>query len=359
MPHDAVVNELQTALATISRDRRARILQRVTDAFIQIATRLQDEQIDVFDEVICCLISEIETQALAELGLRLAPMPRAPRKVVRQLAENSDISVAGPLLAQSDRLTQPELAELATKKDQHHLLAISTRKKLDACVTEQLIKRGNADVMRRLAGNSGAVFSESGYGVLIERAAGDAQTAERVVQRADISPEQLRTMILRASELVRARLIGAAPPTRRAAIERLIAQISEEVTETVGDADYYPHTIARLKKAHGTVTEKEVAELAAAKKSGEATAALSIISNVPPETIEELMDQERLEPFLMMCKAANFRWTTVRSLLELRARPGKSLQDFLTQACEDFKKLSPRVSQQALKFWQTKRAAAG
>lgn len=359
MPQRSVVNELQTALATISRDRRARILQRVTDAFIQIAGRLQDEQVDVFDEVICCLIAEIETQALAELGLRLAPVPQAPRKVIRQLAENSDISVAGPLLAQSERLTQPDLAEIATNRDQHHLLAISGRRRLDASVTEQLIKRGNADVMRRLAGNSGAVFSESGYGVLIERAAGDAQTAEKVVQRADITPEQLRTMIMRASELVRARLIGAAPPQRRIVIERLIAKISEEVTETAGDADYYLHTIARLKETHGVVTEKEVAELASAKKSGEATAALSMISGVPPETIEELMDQERLEPFLMMCKAANFRWPTVRSLLELRVRAGKSMQDFLTQACDDFNRLSPRVSQQALKFWQAKRAAAG
>ena len=358
MTHGSVVNELQTALATISRDRRARILQRVTDAFIQIANRLQDEQIDVFDEVLCCLIAEIETQALAELGLRLAPMARAPRKVVRRLAENHDISVAGPLLAQSEQLTQPDLAEIAANRDQHHMLAISGRKRLDRGVTEHLIRRGNADVMRRLAGNSGAVFSESGYGALIERAANDAQTAEKIVQRADITPDQLRTMIMRASELVRARLIGAAPPQRRIVIERLIAKISEEVSATVGDADYYPHTIARLKKLHGAVTEKEVAELAGAKKSGESTAALSIISNVPPETIEELMDQERLEPFLMMCKAANFRWATVRLLLELRVHPGKSMQDFLTQACDDFNRLSPRVSQQALKFWQTKRAAA-
>ena len=140
-------------------------------------------------------------------------------------------------------------------------------------------------------------------------------------------------------------------------VERLIAKISEEVAASaVGDEDYYAHTMARLKEAHGTVTEKEVIAFAGAQKTGEATAALSMICDVPPETVEQLMDQERLEPFLMMCKAANFRWPTVRTLLELRVRPGKSMQDFLTQACDDFNRLSPRVSQQALKFWQTKRA---
>ena len=357
MPHRTMVNELQTALGAVAKDRRARILQRVTDAFIQVAAQLQDQHIDVFDEVICCLIAEIETQSLSELGLRLAPMPKAPRKAIRRLAENADIKVAGPVLAQSERLSDPDLAAIASTQEQAHLLAISGRKRVEQTVTEVLVQRGNNDVMRRLAGNGGAVFSEAGYDVLLERAAGDAATAEKVVQRADITPEQLRAMIIRASELVRARLIGAAPPQRRAAVEKLIAKISEEVAAAaVGDDDYYVHTIDRLKAAHGTISEKEVIAFAAAQKTGEATAALSMICGVPPETIEQLMDQERLEPFLMMCKAANFRWSTVRALLELRVRPGKSMQDFLTQACDDFNRLSPRVSQQALKFWQTKRA---
>jgi uncharacterized protein (DUF2336 family) len=357
MPHRPAVNDLQSVLAELPQDRRARVLQRITEAFVQIAAQLKDQHVDVFDEVICCLIAEIETQALSELGLRLAPMPNAPRNAIRQLAENADIKVAGPVLAQSERLSEPDLAAIASTRDQAHMLAISGRKRVEQTVTEVLVQRGNGDVMRRLAGNLGAVFSEAGYDILLQRAAGDAAMAEKVVQRADITPERLRAMIARASEAVRARLIGAAPPQRRAAVEKLIAKISEQVAATASNEDdYYAHTIARLKEAHGSVSEKDVIAFVGAQKTGEATAALSMICGVPPETIEQLMDQERLEPFLMMCKAANFHWATVRALLELRVRPGKTMQDFLTEACDDFNRLSPRVSQQALKFWQAKRA---
>lgn len=358
MSESSAIKELEVAIAAFSPERRVRTLQRVTDAFVPVAHQLQDQHINVFDHVICCLIADIETQALSELGLRLAPLSRAPRRTVRLLALNPDFAVAGPILAQSEQVMLDELVEVATGGTQRHLLAISGRKRLEPPVTEVLVRRANSEAMRVLAGNSGAAFSQSGYVAMIERAAEDTMTAERVIQRSDVTPELLQMMIARASEFVRARLVGAAPATRRAAIERLIARMSEPAAASNEDEHYYAHTMARLKQAHGSLTEREVAALAADKKAGEATAALSMICGIAPDTIEELMDQERLEPFLMMCKAANFRWPTVRSLLELRVRPGKSVQDFLTEACDDFNRLSPRVSQQALRFWQTRRAAA-
>lgn len=353
-----LVDELQTTLATMSQERRTRMLQRMTDVFIQTANRLKESHIEVFDEVICCLMSELETQALSELGLRLAPMPQAPHKALGRLADHPDIAVAGPVLAQSERLTQPDLVAIAKTRDQPHLLAISGRKRVDSSVTEVLVRRGNAEVVRRLAANIGATFSEKGFGVLLERAAGDATAAEKIVQRPETTPELLKTLIVRAGDAVRARLVTAAPPQRRAAVERLVAKISEEVAAVAAsDEHYYAHTVARLKEQYGAaLSEKEVLEFAGGKKTGEVAAALSIILSIPPETVEELMDGERLEPFLMMCKAANFRWPTVRALLELRARPGKSMQDFLTEACDDFNKLSVLVSTQALKLWQTRRA---
>jgi uncharacterized protein (DUF2336 family) len=361
MSEVSAITELESAIAAFPPQRRARILQRILDAFLPLAERLKDQHIDVFDQVIVCLIAEIENQPLVELGLKLAPLPRAPRRTVRLLALNTDFTIAGSVLAESEQLTQDELAEAANAGGPRHLLAISGRGRLEPPVTDVLVRRADFEAMRVLAGNPGATFSPSGYVVMAERAAEDAATAEKIIQRFDCTPDHLQVMIARADETVRARLVGAAPAPRRIVVERLIARQSAEppaAAESTDDAQYYAQTMARLKQAHGTVTEKEVAVLAADKKTGEATAALAILSGIAPEAIEELMDQERLEPFLMMCKAGNFRWSTVRALLELRPRPGKSMQDFLTQACDDFNRLSPGVSQQALKFWQRRRAAA-
>ena len=104
--------------------------------------------------------------------------------------------------------------------------------------------------------------------------------------------------------------------------------------------------------------EVDVLAYATAKKPVEVICSLAMICKVPPELVESLMDEQRREPFMMVCRAANFRWATVRALIEMRERPGPTLQDALTQACDDFNRISPVVAQQALKMWQ-KKAAGG
>jgi uncharacterized protein (DUF2336 family) len=55
----------------------------------------------VFGEVIERLADEIEVAARAQLSNRLAPSDNAPVKVVKKLAFDDSIDVAGPVLRQS------------------------------------------------------------------------------------------------------------------------------------------------------------------------------------------------------------------------------------------------------------------
>ena len=50
------------------------------------------------------LADEIEVAARAQLSKRLAPSDNAPVKVVKKLAFDDSIDVAGPVLRQSERL---------------------------------------------------------------------------------------------------------------------------------------------------------------------------------------------------------------------------------------------------------------
>ena len=51
--------------------------------------------------MLCRLIVEIETKARAEMAHTLAPMNNAPLELMRKLAHDDDIAVAGPVLTQS------------------------------------------------------------------------------------------------------------------------------------------------------------------------------------------------------------------------------------------------------------------
>src|SRR5262245_64010687 len=148
----SVIDELERVLAAGSSDRWTEILRRVTDLFLGNAAGFNNEQVGLFDQV--------ETQALAELGTKIAPIDNAPRGIIRCLAYHDEIAVAGPVLTRSSQLTDGDLVEIAGSKGQGHLGAISERTRLGAAVTDILIQRGDTGVVRKLSLNQGANFSE-------------------------------------------------------------------------------------------------------------------------------------------------------------------------------------------------------
>src|SRR5215469_1038214 len=127
MQHASLIDELERAVKAGSAESRVNTLRRVTDLFLHDANRLNDEQIKVFDDVLCHLAARIEKTALVELGKRLSPVDTAPIGVIRQLAHDDEIKVAGPVLTDSKRLSTADLVEVAQTKGQGHLLAISQR----------------------------------------------------------------------------------------------------------------------------------------------------------------------------------------------------------------------------------------
>ena len=141
------VSEIEQSIQTGSRERRVDSLRKVTNLFLSSADRYNNEQIDVFDNVLCRLAEKIETRALAELSQRLAPVNNAPNEVVQRLARNDAIAVAGPVLEMSPRLRRSDLVEIASTKSQAHLLAISGRPTLESSITDILIQRGEGEVL--------------------------------------------------------------------------------------------------------------------------------------------------------------------------------------------------------------------
>jgi uncharacterized protein (DUF2336 family) len=355
----AILKELATAIEAAPKEKRSKNLRALTEVFVDVADRIPDDLVDVFGDIIGYLIETIEPEALIGLAERIAPVPRAPAQVVQQLAKDPNIAVAGVVLAHSERLTSSDLASLAASQDERHLLAIAARKRLEAAVTDALLKRRKTEVTRALAGNAGAAFSEAGVGILVEAGANDTAIAEKLIQRSDFAPAQINALVAGASEAVRKVVLAAAPAQKRAAVETAVEKNSKATARTESAAQAYSHTIAVLKERHeGLPTQADVLAYATAKKPVEVICSLAMICKVPPEIVENLMDEQRREPFLMVCKAANFKWPTVRALLEMRERQGPKLQDTLTQACDEFNKISLIVAQQALKMWQ-KKAAGG
>ena len=95
----SLIPELEDVIQEGTPERRAQMLARLTSLFLARASRFNDEHVDLFDEVLGRLIAVIEAKARVELSCRLASVSNAPRQVVRTLAHDDDIAIAGPVLA--------------------------------------------------------------------------------------------------------------------------------------------------------------------------------------------------------------------------------------------------------------------
>ena len=353
----SLIPELEEMLQSGSPEKCAESLRRITTLFIGSANRFNEDHVGLFDDILCELVNEIESKARAELSRRLAPIVNAPPALVRQLAHDNDISVAGPVLEQSERLDEDDLIDIAETKSQAHLQAISGRKGIGEAITDVLVRRGDQDVARSVAENASARLSNDAFSALVNRAEKDGVLAEKVGRRPDIPSHLFRELLTRATEVVRRRLLATAKPETQSEIRRVLANISNELNTKNVPRDYMAaqRTVLALHQA-GKLGETELADFAKSKKYEETVASLSALSGVPIDAVDRLTAGERPDPVLILCKAIGFQWPTVRAIV--MARPGDKgvSNQALDIAYSHFERLSTSTAQRVVRFWQVRQA---
>ena len=349
----SLLPELEDVVQHGSAEKRAETLRRITSLFLDGAASFNDDHVALFDDVIGCLIDEIEAKALAELARRIAPVANAPAGVVTTLAKNDDIDVAGPLL-KSARLTDPDLLYIAETKSQAHLLALSARAGLSEALSEVLVERGDREVARSIATNQNARLSEGAFTTLVKRAEQDGVLAEKVGMRTDIPPRLFRQLLMQASDVVQKRLLAQAKPETQAEIRKVLAKVTDEVAAKAAPRNYAA-AMAKVRALHKErkLTEADIAEYASTGQYEETIAALATMCAVPVDVVDRLMNGERADPVLILARAASFGWPTVKAIIS--SRPGaKPSAQTLDAAFENFERLTAATAQRVVRFWQVR-----
>ena len=350
----SLISDLEAAIAGSGGDRRIETLRRVTDLFLSNADRYAPEQIEVFDDLLGRMISHIESRALAELSRRLAPVQNAPLKVVRTLAMNDAIEVAGPVIENSNRLSTIDLVNIAATKGQDHLLAISGRKEVDESVTDVLVERGNAEVARKVAVNHGARLSGTGYAVLVRRAEHDDELTDRIGRRADIPPQLFRELVQKATETVRTRLLATRPDLEIGML-RALHNASKELAKANVARDFSSakRLVQPLHK-DGKLKDAAILGFARDKRVEDVVVALSLLCSTPIETIDRLMQGSHIDALLIPCKAADLSWPTVKAVTHLNPFHRALTEERYEQLQKDYLKLSIATAQRIVRFWQVR-----
>jgi uncharacterized protein (DUF2336 family) len=359
---NSLIDELETSIATGTEQKRSTTLRRVTDLFVYRAADLSEEQVGVFDDVIGRLAKRMEFKARAELSRRLAPIDNAPIESVRALARDEEVYIAGPVLTASARLKDQDLIDAAKAKSQSHLQAISQREELSESVTAVLVERGDRDVVRSVAQNEGARFSDAGYGVLVKKSVGDDVLGEILGLRMDLPPQHLRALVQKASEAVKKKLAAAGAgshPHLNQVLAELASQMQEQAAPTVRPQAAADTAVGTTLKP-GDLQDRAIENLARAGRFVDLTAALAAMCRLPIGDIVLAMKSGDKDLILTLLRSSGVSWTTAKAILLMpRSGHSSSLQD-LAKAEKQFERLQIAIAQKVVRFNLTRlKNAAG
>lgn len=350
-----LITELQDIVRHGSPERRAKMLGRITTLFMEGASRFTEQHVEIFDAVFSELIIKIEARARFELAIQIAGISNAPRQLVRRLAQDDHIAVAAPLLQYSERLDELDLLKVAKGKSQQHLLAISYRRRLAEAITDVLLRRGDRDVVRNVAGNLGAALSRFGFATLVQKAETDGILAEKLGQRSDVPEPLLRQLFLQATRIVQKQLLTTATADTKTKIQRVLANISSEFEMAGFAGTIATDRIIGLRDSHqANIDEAVIAKCATDGLYDETVAALSSLCAIPLGNMHRIMANKRAEPAIVACKALGFSWSTARAVILLQKNGLGVSTHSLENKYRQFDKLSLSGAQGVMRLWHAK-----
>ena len=349
------LQDLDEAVSRGTPESRAKALWHTTD--LMIAGRFSDDEIWTFGEVVTRLAEEIEVAARAQLSERLARFDRAPANIIHKLAFDDAIEVAGPVLRESRQLETYALVANVCTKSQAHMLSISKRDKIEERVTDELVTRGNQEVVNSVATNNGARFSDFGFLHMVKRAEGDSILAEQLGLRKDIPRHVFQQLIAKATSDVKERLLRERP--------EMATHIQSSVTELAGElqSKFGPvsrsHFVAKrvVSTQHrlGNLNESSISSYARSHRIEEVTIGLSLLCSLPSDVIERAVLDRNREMLLILCKALNFAWDTTMALLFLGAKDHRITAQDLKDLENEYSRLNIETSRSVLAFYQSRK----
>jgi len=355
-----LLTELEAAAREATPERRARILQRVTELFLSAAANLSTGQVSVFDDVLLHLTDRMEARKLAELSAALANAAPAPQATISRLARQENASIAVPVLLKSESLTNADLMEIASHFSQQHLIAISSRPHLNEAVTDVILKHAGKETARVLARNPTAWFSTLGRAALLIVAERDENVAESLGSRPDLPAESLKKLLARTTDTVRARLLKSASPEVRKKVQAVLDSVPAPVvptTTTAASNDYAEAkaAVVVLNKS-GQLNDSSVNRFAIRREYPNVIAALTLLSGATVEIIAPLMEEESGSGLIIACRGSRLNWQTTAAVLNNRRVPPLSKEQ-LAQCKEVFETLYVSSAQYIIRFEPPLRAA--
>jgi uncharacterized protein (DUF2336 family) len=322
------LREVEQALRHADAQTRHQTLRAVADLFLSDAPRFDETRVAALDNVFDALMVDPQRSDLLDLSRRMAPVDNAPTRLIKRLAHDPDIAIAGPVLTLSPRLGADDLCNVARSRGNAHMLAMSVRKDLTEPVTDVLAAEGNEQVARAVADNHFARLSSHGIARLLEKSALDRSIAASLSSRPDISADVLNVAIARSAPRIPNDAVSIG------AVMRLVQSLDQAKN----------------------LEDGQIAAFAAEGSYEYLVGALAVKTGLKYEAVERLMHPSRVSGIVLVCKALGLTWATVEPLLALcKVRNGLTDAD-VTRLRKEFLEVSRPIAARIVRFWQLRQS---
>lgn len=340
-----------------SSERRRELLNGVCDLFLTAEAPTR-EQGDLFGDIVRRVLEDVTTEARAEFAGRVAHSNTMPHDVVRQLATDSEITVAEPVLRHSSALSEADLIEIAKQHGQGHLLAISNRADLTEGVTDVLVARGDTAVLRTVSSNETARFSMDGFRQLVDKAARDEVIRSALQRRADVPQAEQNRLAETVRQLVSQGLdgVGAA----NAVIDRVSREAMIRIDQEV--------RVARRQRLEARVLTQDIKDgkltlseavtmLADADRQYDLAQVFSELDNVAPAQIFRVLIAPDASGLSVLCKAHEIDGIAFSALTQMRRRKIKITHEQMRKEISAYTDLPVASARRAMRFLKVRQAA--
>lgn len=249
----------------------------------------------------------------------LKDVANAPPEIIRRLARDAEIIVAGPVLECSPVLTDEDLLEIiSTGPIKGALAAISRRAGVGAEVADVIAKSEDVEAIAVLLGNKSAQIREETLDRLIERAPDIEMWHAPLVQRPHLSAKAVG----RIARFVADNLLDVLK-TRSDFSKEVLADVEREVKKRLEDesqqvdlrqsrrkagsgAGVGVDPLAELKQLHaaGKLEEPDVVKALAAGKIETVTGALAVRTGLSLEIVKKAIETQSAKGMVALAAKA-------------------------------------------------------
>ncbi len=351
------LDELETLARAPSAENWHYLLRGLTDHFL---VRPDDHVTlygDAFSDIICRILDEVALEARVELSSRVAPLEAFPNRIVTRLAHD-EAEVASPVLEQSPVLTDSDLIAIAGEVMPEHWLAITRRKALGPRLTDVLARFDSQEVIRSMAGNPGARFSNSTYRVVAEKAKKDTDLQEKLVERADMTPSIAVQLTPFLTEALKKRLAENGPQEEKGLLDSLSDLGSDRKKgefENDPDQDGLEKDIAAVKAGSADMSQV-AAKLADEGRMSGLCAFLCAIAELPEKTVKGALNNTNGMPISVICRGLGLSTDAFEAITHQRCEHLMLSQTDKTSQVERYSSLDPEDAKKTLGVLQSKQA---